>query len=102
MRRVKDRVKKVGSMDITFFVLVTILLTFGLVMLFSASYAYSYYHYNGDSFRLIKKQLLFAVMGIIGMLIISKLIITSEKICVLDFWWIILFVDFSFDYTSRR
>lgn len=73
MRRVKDRVKKVGSMDITFFVLVMILLTFGLVMLFSASYAYSYYHYNGDSFRLIKKQLLFAVVGVIGMLIISKI-----------------------------
>ena len=73
MRRTKDKVKKVGGMDITFFILVMILLTFGLVMLFSASYAYSYYHYDGDSFKLIKKQMFFAVVGVIGMLIISKI-----------------------------
>ncbi len=73
MRRVKDKVKKVGSMDITFFVLVMVLLTFGLIMLFSASYAYAYYRYKGDSFHFIKRQALFAVVGVIGMLIISRI-----------------------------
>ena len=65
--------KKVGSMDITFFVLVMVLLTFGLIMLFSASYAYAYYRYKGDSFHFIKRQALFAIVGVIGMLIISKI-----------------------------
>ena len=73
MQKVKDRVKKVGSMDITFFVLVMVLLTFGLIMLFSASYAYAYYRYKGDSFHFIKRQALFAIVGVIGMLIISKI-----------------------------
>lgn len=73
MRKVKDRVKKVGSMDITFFVLVMVLLTFGLIMLFSASYAYAFYRYKGDSFHFIKRQALFAVVGVVGMLVISKI-----------------------------
>lgn len=73
VRQKKDKVKKIGNMDITFFVLVMILLTFGLIMLFSASYAYSYYRYGGDSFHFIKRQLLFAVVGVIGMLVISRI-----------------------------
>lgn len=71
--RVKDKVKKVGNMDVTFFVLVMVLLTFGLIMLFSASYAYAYYRYGGDSFRFIRKQAFFAVVGVVGMLVISKI-----------------------------
>jgi len=71
VRQKKDKVKKIGGMDITFFVLVMILLTFGLIMLFSASYAYSYYRYGGDSFHFIKRQLIFAVIGVVLMLIIS-------------------------------
>lgn len=60
-------------MDITFFILVMVLLTFGLIMLFSASYAYAYYRYGGDSFRFIRKQAFFAVVGVVGMLVISKI-----------------------------
>ncbi len=73
MRQKKDKVKKMGSMDITFFILVMILLIFGLVMLFSASYAYCYYRYDGDSFRFIKRQLFFGAVGVVGMLIISRI-----------------------------
>ncbi len=73
VRQVKDKVKKVGNMDITFFILVMVLLTFGLIMLFSASYAYAYYRYGGDSFRFIRKQAFFAVVGVVGMLVISKI-----------------------------
>lgn len=73
MRKVKDKVKKVGNMDVTFFILIMILLTFGLIMLFSASYAYAYYRYKGNSFHFIERQALFAVVGVIGMLIISKI-----------------------------
>lgn len=61
---------KRGKIDITFFSLVLILLTIGLVMLFSASYAYSYEYY-GNSYKFISRQALFAVAGVILMLLIS-------------------------------
>lgn len=57
-------------MDATFLIIVLILLTFGLIMLFSASYAYALYQY-GNSFHFIQRQAIFAAVGIIGMLFIS-------------------------------
>ena len=59
-----------GKIDITFLVLVLILLSFGLVMLFSASFAYAFYN-EGDSFYYIERQFLFAVGGIFVMLTAS-------------------------------
>lgn len=61
-----------GKMDLTFFSLVVILLTVGLVMLFSASYAYAYTVY-GNSYKFISKQAVFAVAGVVIMLIVSKI-----------------------------
>ncbi len=75
----KDRVKAgKRPVDITFLVLVLILLAFGLLMLFSASYAYAQY-YQGDSFHYIKKQALVAVIGVACMLIVSKIDYTIYK-----------------------
>ena len=59
-----------GSVDSSFFVLVLIILTCGLVMMFSASYAYAYYYF-GDSFHFIGRQLLFAVAGVACMFFIA-------------------------------
>ncbi len=61
-----------GHLDITFLALVLILLTAGLVMLFSASYAYSLEYYN-NSYKFIVRQSLFAAVGIVVMLIFSKI-----------------------------
>lgn len=61
-----------GKMDIGFFALVLILLTAGLLMLFSSSYAYAL-AYFGDSYHFIKKQLMFAVVGFIIMMVLSKI-----------------------------
>ncbi len=61
-----------GKMDITFLSLVLILLTIGLVMLFSASYAFSYQNY-GNSYRFISRQAIFAVAGVIIMLFVSTI-----------------------------
>lgn len=63
---------KRGKIDTTFLILVLVILTFGLVMLFSASFAYALYNYD-DSFYFIKRQLLFAVAGIFAMLLISQI-----------------------------
>lgn len=61
-----------GKLDITFLSFVLILFTIGLVMLFSASYAYSYEYY-GNSYKFITRQALFGAVGIVIMLGISKI-----------------------------
>ena len=68
----KDKSLGSGKMDITFLSFVLILLTIGLVMLFSASYAYSLEYY-GNSYKFITRQALLGGVGIIFMLIISKI-----------------------------
>lgn len=73
MAALKNQTKpKNGKMDITFLSIVLILLTIGLVMLFSASYAYSLEYYD-SSYRFISRQALFAVIGVAAMLFVSKI-----------------------------
>lgn len=64
--------KNYGKMDLTFFALVIILLTVGLVMLFSASYAYSLEYYN-NSYKFIVRQAAFGAVGVVIMLVISRI-----------------------------
>ena len=71
VKRKKSSAKQ-GKIDITFFSFVLILLTIGLVMLFSASYAYSYEYYD-NSYKFISRQALFAVVGVVVMLLVSKI-----------------------------
>ena len=61
-----------GRLDITFLSLVLILLTIGLVMLFSASYAYSLEYYD-NSYKFIVKQALFAGAGLLALFITSRI-----------------------------
>ncbi len=63
-------IKNQPNMDGVFLVTVFVLLTIGLVMLFSASYANALY-YHGDSMYFIKSQAVFAAVGIALMLGIS-------------------------------
>ena len=59
-----------GKMDIVFFGMVLLLMTVGLIMLFSASYAFAYYNY-GNSYKFIIRQAEFAVVGVVIMVLIS-------------------------------
>ena len=61
-----------NKMDITFLSFVLILFTIGLVMLFSASYAFSLEYYN-NSYKFIVRQLFFGVVGIGVMLWVSRI-----------------------------
>lgn len=61
-----------GKLDVVFLSTVLFLLTFGLVMLFSSSYAYAYERF-GDSYKFISRQIVFAIIGVAVMLIISKI-----------------------------
>lgn len=62
-----------GGIDVPFSVLVITILTIGLVMLFSSSYTYAYYNEGGDSAYFFKRQLVFAVVGVIAMFGVSKI-----------------------------
>ena len=70
-RKKRIRAEK-GGIDLTFMFLVLILLAIGLIMLFSASYASAYYE-TGNSFYYISRQLLFAIVGIIGMFVVANI-----------------------------
>ena len=59
-----------GQMDLSFFIIIMILLVIGIVMMFSASYAWAI-HEQGNGLYYVKKQVLFAAMGIAAMLVIS-------------------------------
>ncbi len=60
-----------NSFDMPFFILLLVVLAVGLVCLFSASFAYSYYRNGGDSYYYIKRQLIYAVVGVIIMIGVS-------------------------------
>lgn len=61
-----------GSIDTPFAIIVLVLLAIGLIMMYSASYTYSYYD-RGDSSAMIKNQVMFAAIGLAGMAFASKL-----------------------------
>ncbi len=60
-----------NGFDMPFFILLLVVLAVGLVCLFSASFAYSYYRNGGDSYYYIKRQLIYAVVGVIIMIGVS-------------------------------
>lgn len=61
-----------GPMDLPFLMLTLLLLGIGLIMVFSASYASAYYKNNSPLFY-IKRQALFAGMGVVIMYLVSKI-----------------------------
>ncbi len=68
----KEKRRAMGKMDITFLSFVLILLTIGLVMLFSASYAYSLEYY-GNSYKFITRQTFLGAVGVVIMLVVSRI-----------------------------
>ena len=85
--RKKSAIWQEGKMDITFLSLVLVLLSVGLIMLFSASYAYSY-TYFGNSYRFISRQAGFAVIGVGLMILISKI----DSSIIKKFSWVIYLI----------
>lgn len=74
--------KAKGQMDYIFLLLVFLLLTIGLVSLFSSSFANALY-YKQDSYHYISRQLLFGGAGVLVMLFVSILdykILDNSKI----------------------
>ncbi len=59
-----------GGMDTTFMLIVMILLCFGTVMVFSSSYAFAESRFNNSTF-FVKRQTMYAILGVIAMIIFS-------------------------------
>lgn len=60
----------IGAFDWTFFIVTLILLAIGIVMMFSASYAYARY-YNENSLFYVKQQSKWVIVGIVLMIAVS-------------------------------
>lgn len=58
------------GLDMPFLLLVLVLLTIGIIMMFSASYPIAYSE-TGDSYHYLKRQIIFAVIGIAAMIGLS-------------------------------
>ena len=58
------------GIDLPFCIIILVLLTIGTIMMFSASYAYSYYT-QGDSYYYLVRQLIFVAIGIAAMVVMS-------------------------------
>lgn len=61
-----------GGFDIIYFILVIALLTTGLIMMASASYVWGTFR-NDDAYHYIRSQGLIAIVGVVAMIIISKI-----------------------------
>ncbi len=70
-RRLGGKLGTQRPMDLPFLVLVLTLVAFGLVMLFSASYAVALYR-RGDAYAYIRPQLLYAALGLAAMWLASR------------------------------
>jgi len=68
----RDKSIRRGPMDVPFLLLVLLLLTIGVVMLLSASYARAYYAGKAPTYYFVR-QLAFAVLGVAAMLFLSRL-----------------------------
>ena len=72
-RKINFSLLNIGKgIDIPFVLLILVLLTIGITMMFSASYPVAYYEI-GDSYYYLKRQLLFALIGLAIMFGISFL-----------------------------
>ncbi|MEE1065571.1 MAG: putative peptidoglycan glycosyltransferase FtsW [Acutalibacteraceae bacterium] len=78
-----------GGFDIIYLFLVMALLTTGLIMMASASYVWGKFN-DDDPYFYVKKQLLFAAIGIVAMFIISKINPQFIK----KFAWLISIIGF--------
>ena len=67
----KSIVRGLRSMDLDFFLMILLLLGIGLLMLLSASFPSAYYE-TGDPTYYFKRQLCFAAMGLVVMLIVGS------------------------------
>ncbi len=68
----RNRVKSLRKPDICIILLIVILVFFGTIMVFSASYVQSGVKHN-DPLFFLKKNIIFSIIGFVGMIFVSKI-----------------------------
>jgi cell division protein FtsW len=92
-RRYKENSRTLeGDIDYTFLSIVILMVSFGLVMLLSASAPTASNLYDGDSYGLFKKQLAFVIVGLFGMWFVSRINFNRYKKYVPMFMLICVFM----------
>ena len=71
--RVKKKEHSIAYFDYTLLAILICLICFGLVMLYSTSSYSAMMKQNGDSLFYFKRQVLFCIVGLIGMWIVSRI-----------------------------
>lgn len=85
MERQPKKMQKKG-IDLPFFMIMLVMLVFGLIMVFSASAPSAFYN-EGDKFYYIKKQLLFTLLGFLAMFTVMRIgYKTVKRLSPLLFW----------------
>ncbi len=98
-RELRDRVRESrrverGAFDMPFFLLTLLILTIGVIMVLSASFARAYY-YGGNATYFFVRQLGFALFGVVLMLVASHVtpaFMRSVSLPFLLFTWVLLFM----------
>ena len=67
-----------GGIDKTFLIIVLMLVAFGSVMIFSAGYVYAAKRFD-DSFYFVKRQFIYAVIGVAVMILLANIDYTVMK-----------------------
>jgi cell division protein FtsW len=65
--------KAIGAVDFPLLLIMIAFLVFGLLMVFSASWDFSYAAYKGDSMHMFNRQVLWMVLGVLIALFLSRL-----------------------------
>ena len=89
--KIKEKKKRLPMFDIPFLIGVMLLLVVGLAMLYSAGYAQALLK-QGDSYYYIKRQMLFAILGIVAMFAVSFVPYKFYRRFVLIFYAISIFL----------
>lgn len=63
---------KKNSYDFTLLITVLILVTIGIIMIFSSSQYYSFYNFNKDSYHFLKKHLAWVVIGLAALVVMMN------------------------------
>ena len=71
--RVKKKEHSIAYFDYSLLAILICLICFGLVMLYSTSFYSAMMKQNGDSLFYFKRQVLFCIVGLIGMWIVSRI-----------------------------
>lgn len=71
----EEAVHKVSkkTVDWVLVFIIVVLVLFGFLMVYSSSYPDGYYKFNGDPFYFLKKQVIAAVIGMVGMIFFTNI-----------------------------